>query len=252
MLFKQQPASTITFGISLKNPDRPENNNMALHSCENPEAVVENRKRLAEELGVSLDQFVLAQQTHSNHFYHVTSKDKGRGAWTTEDAISDTDALFTYEPNIVLGAFTADCVPLLFWSEQSHLIASVHSGWQGTVKEIVPALLLHLKDQHGEDLSSVHAFIGPALSEEKFEVDSDVAELYKQLGYADAFIRFKEETGKYHIDNALTVREQCIRAGIRPDFIDHSTVCTYQSPDGFSYRQNKKDGRHLVFILRTE
>lgn len=246
----EHPISGVTWGITMKSMDRPENNNMALHTCMNPQDVLSNRQYLADELGVTLDQFVLANQTHSKNFYEVTSQDKGKGAFSTETAIADTDALFTYESNIVIGAFTADCVPMIFWSTSSPLIGSVHSGWQGTVKEIVPALLSHLKTEKQEDLSTLHVVIGPALSQEKFEVDADVAEKYKNLGYVDEWISYKEQTNKFHIDNAETVRQQCLRAGIKPEHIHVSPVCTFQSDQGFSYRQNKQDGRHLGFIFR--
>lgn len=250
MIIKKQPTRDITFGVTLKDSSRPEQNNMALHSCENKTDVIENREALAQQLGVTLNQFVLATQTHSPHFHEVTGDDKGKGAYSTENAIPDTDALFTYEQDIVLGTFTADCVPMLFWSTSTSLIGSVHSGWQGTVKEIVPKLLTHLKEVKGEDMSTLHVYVGPALSQVKFEVDQDVADRYKKLGYAEAFIYFNSATAKFHIDNALTVKEQCLLGGISPEHIHLSDICTFQSDEGFSYRQHKKDGRHLGFIIR--
>lgn len=245
-----RPTSSVYYGITLRDGTLPEANNMALHSCENPASVLANRRNLANQLGIPLHHFVLANQTHSNHYYEVKTSDKGRGVLETATAIPDTDALYTYEPSIVLGTFTADCVPLLLWSSKSTLIASVHSGWQGTVKELVPTLLEHLLCEKGEDASTLHIFIGPSLSEERFEVDVDVADRYKALGYADAFIRYKESTHKFHIDNGLVVREQCLRAGIPEENIIQSTVCTYTSEQGFSYRQNRQAGRHLGFIYR--
>lgn len=246
----EHPIPGVTWGITMKSPDRPENNNMALHTCLNLADILDNRKQLAQELDVPLDQFVLANQTHSDHYHEVTASDAGKGAFSADTAILDTDALFTYEPNLVLGAFTADCVPMIFWSASSHLIGAVHSGWQGTVKEVVPKLLSHLKEEKKENMADLHVVLGPALSQKKFEVDGDVAEKYKQLGYADHLITYKEETNKYHIDNAQTVREQCLRAGVLPEHIHVSPVCTFEAADGFSYRQYKQDGRHLGFILR--
>lgn len=240
----------VTAGMTWRDSNRSESNNMALHSCQSEEAVLANREHLARELGVPLHRFVLANQTHSDHFYEVTNKDLGKGTLSAETAIRDTDALFTYEQSIVLGAFTADCVPLLLWSSKSTLVAAVHSGWQGTVKEIVPKLLHFLQNEKNEDPLSLHVYIGPALSEQRFEVDADVADRYKQLGYADPFIRYEDKTGKFHIDNILTVKEQCLRAGIPGDNITYSSTCTFTSEHGFSYRQDRQSGRHLGFIYR--
>ena len=61
-----------------------------------------------------------------------------------------------------------------------------------------------------------------------------------------------EETHKYHIDNQLTVKKQCELAGIPTDQITIDPTCTYVSPIGFSYREDKKSGRHMSFIMRKE
>lgn len=240
----------IIMGISLQNDQLPENNNMALHICEDPEAVLQNRQQLAASLGYPLEQFVCANQTHSATFHKVTKDEAGRGAFRNEDAIAETDALYTFERNIVLSSFTADCVPVLFYSKKHHLVGAIHSGWQGTVKEIALKTFEHLRDHEQIDLNDVFVHIGTALSQERFEVDEDVYTKFKNLGYADEWMYFKERTNKYHIDNQLTVQKQCELAGIPSDHITIERLCTFDSDEGFSYRQNKKAGRHLSFIVQ--
>ncbi|MFC0229817.1 peptidoglycan editing factor PgeF [Bhargavaea ullalensis] len=242
----------IAAGMTMKDARRPEENNMGLHACLNPQDVLQNRRELAKEIGVPLGRFVCGRQTHSANFHRVAEEDRGRGAETTEDAIPDTDALYTYEPNIVLGSLTADCVPVLLWNEAAGLVGAVHSGWQGTVKEITPKLLRHLTEEEGLDPLDFRVRIGAALSQEKFEVDRDVYERFRSLGYADDFIRFNGQTGKWHIDNQKTVETQLLMAGIPPGRIAIDRSCTYKSPGGFSYREDKKAGRHLSWIVRTE
>lgn len=237
-------------GTTMKDDSEPENNNMALHACETPELILSNREKLAATLQCGLNDFVCANQTHSASFHKVTLADKGRGADRTDTAIVDTDALYTYEPNLVLSSFTADCVPVIFHNERTGLIGVIHSGWQGTIKEISLKLLEHLKQVEQCDLRDVHVQIGAALSQEKFEVDEDVYLKFIALGYADEFMYYNEESNKYHIDNQQTVKKQCELAGIPASHIKIDPTCTYVSPDGFSYRQDKKSGRHLSFIMR--
>ena len=55
-------------GMTMKDEAELENNNMALHACENPDNVVENRKKLAASLHCELNDFVCANQTHSCQF----------------------------------------------------------------------------------------------------------------------------------------------------------------------------------------
>ncbi|OAK67275.1 peptidoglycan editing factor PgeF [Lederbergia galactosidilytica] len=237
-------------GMTMKDMTEPEHFNMALHACQNENAVLQNRQQLANFLNCELDDFVCAEQTHSANFYQVIHPDKGRGADKLETAIPATDALYTYEPNLLLCSFHADCVPVFFYHEVRGVVGVIHSGWQGTVKEISLKLFEHLIQVEQCDPKDFHVQICPALSQRKFEVDEDVFVQYKALGYADKWIEYRHQTGKYHIDNQQTVKEQCLLAGIPEDCIHIDTTCTFQSPAGFSYRQDKQSGRHLCFIMK--
>ncbi|GEN83554.1 laccase domain protein YlmD [Sporosarcina luteola] len=236
-------------GTTLRDETAAEHNNMAFHACEQPESVLENRAQLAISLGCRPQDFVCASQTHSANFQKVTLADKGRGAEIGATAIPDTDALYTLEPQIVLSSFTADCVPVIFWNEVNGLIGVIHSGWQGTVKEITLKVFEHLKSAEGCIPTDFRVQLGMALSQEKFEVDEDVYLKFNALGYAHEFMYFNSETGKYHIDNQKTVKKQLKLAGIPEDQITIDRTCTFLNPDGFSYRQDKKAGRHLSFIM---
>lgn len=239
-------------GMTMKDLGELEENNMALHVCDNTANVVENRKKLARLLDCELGDFVCANQTHSSNFYKVMLAEKGRGAKRLDTAIVNTDALYTYEPNLVLCSFTADCVPVIFYNEAKGLIGVIHTGWQGTVKEITLTLFQHLVETEQCKPEDFHIQIGAALSQEKFEVDEDVYVRFKNLGYADDFIYYNEQTRKYHIDNQLTVKKQCELAGVPGKQISVDRTCTYLSPEGFSYRQDKKSGRHMSFVMRKE
>lgn len=237
-------------GMTLKDKAELENNNMALHACKNPDNIIRNRKKLAASLQHELSDFVCATQTHSANFHRVTHDDKGLGAERMDTAIADTDALYTYEPNLVLCSFTADCVPVIFHNEVNGLIGVIHSGWQGTVKEITSKLFEHLTQVERCNPSDFHVQIGAALSQEKFEVDEDVYLKFKALGYADEFMYYNDDTHKYHIDNQLTVKKQCELAGIPSERITIDRTCTYIDPAGFSYREDRQCGRHLSFVAR--
>lgn len=239
-------------GTTLKDDLEPEQNNMALHVCENPEDILENRLRLASSLNCALQDFVCANQTHSANVHHVIVEDRGKGAQSTQDAIANTDALYTYEPNTLLCTFTADCVPVIFYNGVTGLTGVIHSGWQGTVKEITLKVFEQLIEKEQCNPKDLQVLLGPAISQEKFEVDKDVYVKFKNLGYADDYMFFKEETNKYHINNQQTVKRQCELVGIPSENILIDSTCTFKSPEGFSYRQDKKSGRHLSFILRKE
>lgn len=237
-------------GMSLKDQTAAEQNNMALHFCVSTEAVLDNRRALTASLQCELDDLVCAEQTHSANFYRVNHADKGRGARSMQTAIPNTDALYSYEPNLVLCCFTADCVPVFFYNEKTGLIGLIHSGWKGTVQEITRQVLDHLIKEENCDPKDLQVQIGAAISQERFEVDSDVQMQFKNLGYGDDLITFNEVTGKYHIDNQGFIALQCEIAGIPSDQIAIDRTCTYEDPRYFSYRQDPSCGRHLCFIKR--
>ncbi len=237
-------------GMTLKDPSEQEDNNMALHACVRTEDVLMNRKKLASVIRCELEDFVCARQTHSDHSHQVILQDKGRGSSIDATSVQDTDALYTYEPDLLLCAFTADCVPVIFHDQLSGVVGVIHSGWQGTVKEITLKVFERIRQEGKCDLKNLQVQIGAAISQRKFEVHEDVSLKFKKLGYADEFIRFDDETGKYHIDNQKIVKRQCERAGIPSDHILVEETCTFENPDYFSYRQDKTCGRHLSFIMK--
>lgn len=243
-------SANLRAGFTEKDMDQLENNNTALHVAKNAKDVLNNRQTLADELTIPLAHFVCANQTHSANVVKVTSALKGRGAFSAEDAIADTDALYTREKNIVLCTFTADCVPIVFYDPTLSLIGVIHSGWQGTVKEIARHTFQTIIKDEGCNPQNLHIHIGAALSQEKFEVDEDVYHKFKTLGYADEWMYFNPATKKYHIDNQQVVKKQCELTGIPSENISVDATCTFKSDSGFSYREDRTCGRHLHFIVQ--
>lgn len=241
----------ITAGTTLKDPNQALNGNLALHTGEDATQVVENRRTLADALQVDVDQFVFANQTHSKKAYRVKAWDRGRGSLSTEDAVDDVDALYTYESDVVVGVFTADCVPVIFYDEDTGLIGAIHSGWKGTVQDIVSATFAQIKNENPDIyMGNIKAILGPSIAQKSFEVDKDVADQFKALGYADDFIQWDDKGQKYLVDNQATVAEQLKRVGVLENNITVSDQDTFEMVDGFSYRLDKTPGRHFNFITR--
>ena len=93
---------------------------------------------------------------------------KEKGSLHYEDGIADCDALYTTEKGIVLGVFHADCVPVLLYDPITSLVAAIHSGWQGTVKEITSKVVSHIIQTEGVDPANLQAYIGCAIEKKQF------------------------------------------------------------------------------------
>lgn len=240
-------------GTTLRDLRQLENNNMALHTGGKREDIIINRKRLSEDIGIDISQWVFAQQTHSDHIYKVELQDAGKGAFLQTDGIPDCDALYTKEKNIAIGVFHADCVPILLYDPFSEIICAIHSGWLGTTKEITRKALEHLIQAEGVNPANMKAYIGPAISYESFEVGMDVIEKVKNMSFdTAAFITYASNDKAYVNTKGLNAAmlEAC---GISKDNITINLNDTFMKNDAlFSYRRNHACGRHLSYIVMLD
>lgn len=200
-------------------------------------AVRENYKRLAEALGVSVEDFVFTDQTHTDHVIRVGKAERGMGI-TKERAYHDVDGLVTDEPGVVLSTFFADCVPLYFVDPVHHAIGMSHSGWRGTVKRMGQRTLEKMKQEFGTDPGEVTAAVGPSICQDCYEVSQDVAEEFQAAfpGH-ETEILFEKGNGKYQLDLWRANERVLLDAGITKDHLVVTDLCTCCNPDYlFSHR----------------
>ncbi|MCL6444778.1 MAG: polyphenol oxidase family protein, partial [Alicyclobacillus sp.] len=107
--------------------------NVGYHVPDQPDAVTENRRRIARELGGDLEDWVVAEQVHGTHVAVVHQAHRGQGATPALSPVPGVDALVTQEPGLTLVVMSADCVPMLFFDPVQRAIGVAHSGWKGTV-----------------------------------------------------------------------------------------------------------------------
>lgn len=240
-------------GTTLRNPKKPECNSMALHCAIDKNAVIKNRERLAQKTGIPLTQFVFANQTHSDHIVKITGQDAGKGAIDADTAIANCDAIYTREANLLIGVFTADCVPILLYDPLEKLICAIHSGWMGTTKQITAKALDILIHQEGCQPQNIHAFIGAAIAYHSFEVGMEVVDKIKVLPFNTApYIAYKENN-KAYVDNKGLNYQMLLNAGLIKEHITIDKNDTFADNESFfSYRRDKASGRHLSFIVRKE
>ena len=110
---------------------------MGLHVGDRIEDVLENRKRYFHALGMDENRLINCSQVHGTHIERVSEKDCGRGAFSLDTAIPDTDGLVTEDPQVPLTMNYADCTPLFFYDPLKKVAALSHGGWRGTAGNIV-------------------------------------------------------------------------------------------------------------------
>lgn len=158
----------------------------------------------------------------------------------------DADAAFTYAPGLELSAFSADCIPLLFHSP--NVIAAVHSGWRGTMKGVVPALLDRIKTE----TKDLRVAIGPCIRGCCFEVREDFITAFKENHHPIERYLDKRNGSIYCRLPELLIETQL--GALSPDRIDTTqlrcTVCS--QPRLPSFRRNKSTDPHIRAWIRRD
>ena len=216
---------------TLKVVSHPEKNNMALHVCQNPKDVMMNRMELSKELNMPLNLWCLPWQKHTANIQRVYKKDRKKGAYDKDTSIMNVDGLYTTDPGVLIGVFTADCVGLLLIDETTPCIATIHSGWKGTVQEITSKAVKELIDNKLMHPDQIKAYFSPSILFDSLEVGMEVVEQLKSLPFdIEPFVRYMPDK-KAYIDNQGLNIQMLLNAGIKQENIYPSALDTKQELD---------------------
>lgn len=211
-----------------------ESMNLSFTRGDREEAVQENYRRMADFLSVPPERFVLTYQTHTDNIRQVTEADAGKGLTRPRD-YGDVDGLITDVPELCLGVFWADCVPLLLLDPVHRAVGAVHSGWRGTVQCIGAKAVAAMGEAYGTRPEDVLAVIGPSICRDCYEVSEDVA-LRFQAEFPDAeeilTDKGRNAAGeqKYLLNLWAANRHILLSAGLRQENLEITDICTCCNP----------------------
>ncbi|MEE0945642.1 MAG: peptidoglycan editing factor PgeF [Acutalibacteraceae bacterium] len=207
--------------------------NMSFTNGDRYEDVLENYRIICNHIGADINKVVLSHQTHTNNVRIVTEEDIGKGIFKDRD-YDNVDGLITNVSGIVLVTQYADCTPLLFCDPVKRVVATSHAGWRGTASEIGRITVEKMCKHFGSNPSDIIAAIGPSICKNCYEVDAPVYEPISKIPYLDKDKIFTSKGGgKYMLDLWETNKQILINAGIRPQNINVTDLCTNCNPDIF-------------------
>lgn len=206
--------------------------NLNFKRGDDPDAVLENYRRMAAALNMRVEDMVLSDQTHTTNVRVITEEDRGKGILKPQD-YSDVDGMITNVPGIVLVTSYADCVPLYFVDPVRKAIGLSHSGWKGTVGHIGQKTVWKMHEVYGSEPKDIVAAIGPSICQSCYEVSDDVAEAFRANFTADevADILLDKGNGKYQLDLWKANWYVLTDAGILPEHLSVTDLCTACHPD---------------------
>lgn len=207
--------------------------NGGLGSNDTPDAVRENRRRMAEHLGVGPDRLLNLWQIHSADVIAVD------GPWTGDRP--KADGLVTRTPGLAIGAASADCGPVLFADGEAGVIGACHSGWKGAFTGVL-ANTLDAMERLGASRGRITAVLGPTISRAAYEVGPEFTARFEERD--PDLLRFftaSERPGHAMFDLPAFIGAELARVGVGR-FVD-TGLCTYGDEKRFfSYRRTTHRG----------
>lgn len=207
--------------------------NLGLHVGDNPHNVMANRSLLLDR--VPSEPAWLTQV----HGTDVVDAAQVRNA-------PQADASIATRRGVVCAIMTADCLPVLLADSYGRVVGAAHAGWRGLAGGVLEHTVDRMRQAGGEEL---HAWLGPAIGPEQFEVGEDVLQAFteKEASAIEAFRPIKGRSGKYLADIYQLARQILTRQGVA--HISGGGFCTVTDVERFySYRRDGFTGRMAAMI----
>lgn len=215
--------------------------NVSMNSGDDHSAVDDNRNRIAEKMGVGSLFFL--NQVHGDKIKVLSKEDHDRSenSGFSKETVT-ADGIITDIKDLALVIQVADCQAIMLYDAKKKVIANVHSGWRGSIKNIVGKCLDKMMMQFGCEPKNILAGISPSLGPCCAE-----------------FVNFKDEIPEhlrqYKIDETVNFNfwkmtmDQLMDKGLGKKNIECFNICTKCNTDTFySFRAQKKTGRFACVI----
>ena len=209
---------------------------------------IDSYKKLCENIGVDYKNIVKTNQEHTDKVEMVTEKINKNEPDFNLEKYNNTDGLITNQKNIILSTTNADCILLLFYDPVQKIIGNVHSGWKGTTKRISVKAVEKMINEFNCRPQDIICCICPSIRKCHFEVEKDVKDIFvtefKDImkdNIKNEIIEEKIPNKKWNIDTVLINKIILQRAGLRPENIVDSGICSVCNSNIIhSYRVEKQ------------
>ncbi|HET6804735.1 MAG TPA: peptidoglycan editing factor PgeF [Frateuria sp.] len=210
--------------------------NLGLRSGDAAEAVASNRDALHHALDLPSAPRWL-RQVHG-----TTVAQLGPLAGEEEP---QADAAVAHLPGTALAILTADCLPVLFCSEDGARIGAAHAGWRGLAAGVLEATIAAM----GMAPARLMAWLGPCIGAASYEVGADVRTAFVAHDPEASGCFVATRPGHWHCDLAGLARRKLAAAGVAG--IHGGGFDTHADPRFYSYRRDgASSGRFASLIWR--
>ena len=214
-----------------------------------PRSSSQHRQLLLDNLKIDSEELFFVKQVHGDRVFVLDDPQKSVDQVEQEEA----DALITHLTGKPIAVLTADCVPVILYDPDKHVVGVIHAGRKGTQKRIVSKAISILSKSYGTRPQDLVMALGPAIGGCCYEVDDSCIEPFRE-NYPDweDFVATNSKN-KFMLDLLKANEMDGVRAGISIQNIHRSGECTSCNNDRwFSYRKEGTTGRIVTLAMLLE
>lgn len=194
--------------------------------------LTKHRKFFANFLNIPYDNLKCQKQVHGTDIRIIDRNSLEH----------ESDGMMTAEKGVILCVATADCCAILIHDPIHNVIASLHSGWKGTMENIAKIGIKNMIGTYNSSPEDLLIYLSPCASGEKYEVGWNVAKYFP-----NSIVELSN--GKFLYDNHNEIKRQLIECGVNPENVECSYECTIANENLHSFRRDKdKAGRMAAYI----
>ncbi len=212
------------------------NPNAGPNSGNRPAASESSRRAIAGCMDDA--ELVFLNQVHGKNVAVIkTDRDLQRAVKSPPSA----DSVITQIPGACLAIQAADCQSVMLCDPVRGVAANIHSGWRGSISNIIGACIETMKREFAVDPADLSAGIGPSLGPCCAEF------VHYRQEFPGSFWKYKDDKDRF--DFWQISRDQLRAAGVKPENVECAHVCTMCNPHLFySYRREGSTGRFAAVV----
>ena len=201
--------------------------------------VFQNTDIVRKELNLS--KVHKAMQAHTDNILILDNNNKAN--YEIEKLNDEEyDSYVTNEKNISTVITTADCNPIIIYDPVKNIVANVHSGWSGTIKQVSLKTVQLMNKKFDCNYNDIIVCIGPSINKCCFCSSSlTFKKRFTDIWPDENEYIINKENGEFYIDLPYVIKKDLIQLGLKSENIVLSNICTVCNSDiCFSYRVFKK------------
>lgn len=180
-------------------------------------------------------------QIHSTNVVHIED--------LLLEPVEDADGTYSKNKDVSLIVRTADCVPILFYDEETELIGASHQGWKGSLERLQQKMI-EIFMSNGAKAENIKVAIGPCIGACCYEIFGDRKKLFEKEFPTYINSIFVKNNEKSMLSLTRLNYELLLQSGVLASNIEYSLECTSCHDSLFSSYNKNKEVRSMYSFIR--